>query len=193
LVVALAGQSILPSQVVKLAHDFRSWCLWEGSYLAVVSSERDKAQVERTCLFGNAEGGAPFGRTDGHRVIARPVLVPEILRALLSAPSMGASDWDKLASSLDLAAEMRAFLAVVEDLLNPATLTESVGCCRKVLGMMETMNWDYLLGSHAAGNSVRRRIGEYQSVKELQVADCSGVAALVKESLKRLEGREEYE
>jgi len=126
-------------------------------------------------------------------VLAAPILVPELLRVLLASPSVGASEWDKLASRLDRAGELRTLLADLEGHLGAPDLAGAESSCRKALEVMANMNWDYLLGSHAAGNSVRARASEYRSMKEMRAKDCAALAAYLGESLCLLEGRKEYE
>lgn len=95
LVITLLASDAALSQTIDLVHVLRGddSLDWDGAVIAVVRNPHEKFRLANLDLFDDAQQRFRFGQSVGHAVIARPLLIAEMLLAVAEVHELGPSQW----------------------------------------------------------------------------------------------------
>lgn len=135
--------------------------LWDGSLVVVCSDSRSCAALMSTDLVGDGRDEHRFQSVPGHRTIASPIRLSEVLSALSITRGLSWAEWQTCvrASRLESLRRLaRASLASIKSGDHDAGL-RAFG---RALDLLKTprWNWEHVLGDHSLAGELRLALGQ---------------------------------
>jgi len=144
--------SAAASEAVQTILALRNGTKWEGGYLAFLPTLRIKQELDNLDLFGDPEVTQPFGKLEGHRALAQPLRIPEVLQALTSLTGYYCNAWATLVAASRTLGELKRLHAAA---LSASGATEADELVREILACLRWTQWEYITRHDQAFREIR--------------------------------------
>lgn len=187
LVVALADEQTAPPQMVRVVCRLRSdrGLNWAGAFLAIVRQRADQERLAALDLLGDARGLALFGQQIGHALLARPLAMTDLLRAVSQLEEMGPNDWRALHQRSGVA-NLLVEVQRGEEARGRADLEQARQIVGRIAETVEQIDWSSLvLDGHRDAKLAEELTVSHRAVAVRDLADCGVFLNRVRELMAR--------
>ncbi len=141
------------SRCISHICELRSRRFWTGTYIALVPSQADRADLLTADLFMGGNQQTSFGALNGaHRCLCQPLDVRELVGHITSAGYIGVNRWRQYRASGPLSG--------LDKILREEPFDESASAEGKLTDLVRSIDWDRLLPH----GSRRSRIGDILAI-----------------------------